>query len=1274
MEESKAGAAAGAGSPLDHWVRQRRSVLAAAFDPQAQGPGNVPPPGEDDPRWGLAFSGGGIRSATFCLGLASGLAKKGLFQRFDLLSTVSGGGYAGSAIGKLFNKRGATPAQVQKGLGDPGGTWFVWWLRATSRYLTPRGARDLVISAATYGRNMFAVHLELGLALMVLGGLVGLFNLFAWQQLYRWFAAHPDVLPAAGPMFQPWISTLWVAMGLPVLASIPLAAAYWTIPSQRGRRWVLSEVVLSLLLAALGLVAGAAALDGSLWGSHHDGALRAFCAGLAALMLLASPGPLVARLARPPREPAQKDEVELRAERGRSGESALRRIGRYAHGVLTSTVDTGASAEQRNRLTGWLANCVSVALLLLVLGVLDRAAWFVAFERQHYTYLLPVLLTVGFATARTLAVQLPTHEASTAVSGRLLFQLVEYAGWLLFGLLAVFWVALVYRVAVINLFAPPPLDELQFSEAMLLVLPFVALPLLYMAFTCNKADFANLSSLHNFYRARLTRSYLGAANPERFRLRTRGDGARAADPLGAADAEALVDVSNRRSVYEVDPADTVLLRDYQPQAHGGPVHILNVTVNQTHDPLGGLFNQDRKGQSLSITSAGHYRIGQEAWRHDASFAESQLPAWMAISGAAVAPGLGGQTSSGLAMLLFMAGVRLGYWWEMAPPASGLQALLSPTKYRLLFGEALARFGGTEDRFWYLSDGGHFENTAAYALLRERTRLMVVADAGADPAYAFEDLENLVRKVRIDLQAEIEFVDVDSAGESSLAFFGSLDQLRDPASSACMALARVRYTDGGRSWLVYVKPNIFGGLPIDLINYKRDNPTFPQEPTTDQFFGESQWESYFRLGRELGLQLERRVLEGLAREEDWLMQRVAQSAAAPVPGATPPTPKDKDLPFTVRYPRAVSLAKSGLSLGALAAVLTTTTQVWDKFSDSAQARRNAYWTEINHASLLHERLVVGEKATLPELTARLAALANTYCREGAPEVPVTPQITAIYSDVRERCSLRRDEAGAPMVTPACSVLADAKVRNCLAGGERLGRPVYWAVAYTDPLWAQQRLPRQGGDPDTYAASVPTLDPYPPALEPPAAVQAPVAASVTAATVAASIPRTARALAPVRPAAPALAPAGPDAASAGPASAGAALPLPVPERLALARAREAAAQEPRSASACDGKRVYVQIYSEEQRPEAQRWSEELRAFGARVPATEDVVATALRDGRNPPRPVPGPTLIFHTDDEQACAGELRISHGELTVRPLARGLVATRRVLELWLPPTVSGQAR
>ncbi|HEY7687262.1 MAG TPA: patatin-like phospholipase family protein, partial [Dongiaceae bacterium] len=47
-------------------------------------------------RWALCLSGGGIRSATFGLGLLQGLARKNLLARFDYLSTVSGGGYIGA--------------------------------------------------------------------------------------------------------------------------------------------------------------------------------------------------------------------------------------------------------------------------------------------------------------------------------------------------------------------------------------------------------------------------------------------------------------------------------------------------------------------------------------------------------------------------------------------------------------------------------------------------------------------------------------------------------------------------------------------------------------------------------------------------------------------------------------------------------------------------------------------------------------------------------------------------------------------------------------------------------------------------------------------------------------------------------------------------------------------------------------------------------------------------------------------------------------------------
>jgi hypothetical protein len=47
-------------------------------------------------RSALCLSGGGIRSGTFALGLIQGLARHNLLNKFDYLSTVSGGGYIGS--------------------------------------------------------------------------------------------------------------------------------------------------------------------------------------------------------------------------------------------------------------------------------------------------------------------------------------------------------------------------------------------------------------------------------------------------------------------------------------------------------------------------------------------------------------------------------------------------------------------------------------------------------------------------------------------------------------------------------------------------------------------------------------------------------------------------------------------------------------------------------------------------------------------------------------------------------------------------------------------------------------------------------------------------------------------------------------------------------------------------------------------------------------------------------------------------------------------------
>jgi len=55
---------------------------------------------------GLALSGGGIRSATFSMGVLVSLAKRNLLPQFDYLSTVSGGGYSGSFLTQLLGAGG----------------------------------------------------------------------------------------------------------------------------------------------------------------------------------------------------------------------------------------------------------------------------------------------------------------------------------------------------------------------------------------------------------------------------------------------------------------------------------------------------------------------------------------------------------------------------------------------------------------------------------------------------------------------------------------------------------------------------------------------------------------------------------------------------------------------------------------------------------------------------------------------------------------------------------------------------------------------------------------------------------------------------------------------------------------------------------------------------------------------------------------------------------------------------------------------------------------
>jgi hypothetical protein len=106
---------------------------------------------------GLALSGGGIRSATFSLGVLQALARHDVLKYIDYISTVSGGGYIGSGLtwwlaGKTGSKEtyGVDGATFPYGVADPARpdehpTPTLTHLRNNASYLVPGGGHQLPI-------------------------------------------------------------------------------------------------------------------------------------------------------------------------------------------------------------------------------------------------------------------------------------------------------------------------------------------------------------------------------------------------------------------------------------------------------------------------------------------------------------------------------------------------------------------------------------------------------------------------------------------------------------------------------------------------------------------------------------------------------------------------------------------------------------------------------------------------------------------------------------------------------------------------------------------------------------------------------------------------------------------------------------------------------------------------------------------------------------------------------------------------------------------------
>ncbi|MCE9535114.1 MAG: hypothetical protein K8R65_01730, partial [Nitrospirae bacterium] len=228
-------------------------------------------------------------------------------------------------------------------------------------------------------------------------------------------------------------------------------------------------------------------------------------------------------------------------------------------------------------------------------------------------------------------------------------------------------------------------------------------------------------------------------------------------------------------------------------------------------------------------------------------------------------------------------VRLGWW--LGNPGKAGQATYGRSCPEFSVGPLLAEaFGFTDDqkRYVYLSDGGHFENLGLYEMVQRRCQIIIVSDAGCDQQSWFSDLGNAIRKIRIDLGVEIE-IDVDHLRQKNGTH----------QSEWHHAIGAIRYdlVDPGapKGLLIYLKPSLTGNEPPDVQDYASHNPDFPHESTADQFFDESQFESYRKLGAHIVLAVFDETMSNPARKEGRLFEDLREHWASRAAQENQPRP-------------------------------------------------------------------------------------------------------------------------------------------------------------------------------------------------------------------------------------------------------------------------------------------------------------------------------------------------------------------------------------------------
>lgn len=255
----------------DEYVKDRR-------------PDNQPDDVEEARLTGLAISGGGIRSATFSLGVLQRLAEKGVLSKFDYLSTVSGGGYIGGSVSFLANdpyrENKADPLGKDFPYGAPddrhGKSPQLRHLLRHGSYLTPGEG----LGVAAFGGMLLraiAVNLLVWLPLLLLT-VAAMSRALTWTGSERAANAGSEWLYAAGVLFLVGVAfKLWTlhsvrrekAGRLAVAAAFLfgfIAAMYGSVPEGlRAGTLLLGYPASSLIILVLAL-----AVAGAFWNRYRN--------------------------------------------------------------------------------------------------------------------------------------------------------------------------------------------------------------------------------------------------------------------------------------------------------------------------------------------------------------------------------------------------------------------------------------------------------------------------------------------------------------------------------------------------------------------------------------------------------------------------------------------------------------------------------------------------------------------------------------------------------------------------------------------------------------------------------------------------------------------------------------------------------------------------------------------------------------------------------------------------------------------------------------------